>query len=216
MNCENSWYMSTYRLGRATLLAAMAASFLPNLALWAFFGALPPAQAALPAWAAVLSAYGVFYVVQPLSYYPVFGFAGTYMGVLAGNMSNTRLPAALSAMDSVGAEPGTDAGETAAALGIAGSVLAGTAVYTFFIFFGSAVLSLIPKETRQLLASLILPSIFGALTVIFAAKRPRVLLFAFPIVFVCRVILGIGGIVMTFAAIFLPLGAAALMHRKER
>ena len=61
----------------------------------------------LTAFLAVFAVYGVFYIVEPLTYYPILGPAGMYQAFMIGNIANKLLPSAIVAQDTIGAKPGT-------------------------------------------------------------------------------------------------------------
>ena len=43
----------------------------------------------------ITSAVGVIWFVEPISYFPIVGVAGTYMAFVSGNISNLRIPCAM-------------------------------------------------------------------------------------------------------------------------
>lgn len=214
MDFRNSWDKSVIRLGRVTVLCAMIASFFPNLFLWIFYGVAPVWTNMLPAWAAVATAYGAFYIVQPTSCYPVLGTAGTYMGVLAGSMTSMRLPAAATAQDVVGTEPGSDQAEIISTMGIAGSVVTSVGILTVFIFFGTVIMSFVPEELKSVLSALILPSLYGALLIQFSIKRPQILLYALPIVLLVKKFAGLPSWAVTMIAVFGNLIITRILYKK--
>ena len=214
MDFRNSWDKSVIRLGRVTVLCAMIASFFPNLFLWIFYGVAPVWTNMLPAWAAVATAYGAFYIVQPPSCYPVLGTAGTYMGVLAGSMTSMRLPASATAQDVVGTEPGSDQAEIISTMGIAGSVVTSVGILTVFIFFGTVIMSFVPEELKSVLSALILPSLYGALLIQFSIKRPQILLYALPIVLLVKKFAGLPSWAVTMIAVFGNLIITRILYKK--
>ena len=83
------------------------------------------------------SAYGVSWVVQPISYFPILGTAGSYIGWLAGSVGDIRLPAASMAQKVTGVEAGTHEGDVIGTIGTACSVFVSAGMITLFIFIGS-------------------------------------------------------------------------------
>lgn len=151
-------------------LLGVAVSFLPIIVLLAVFGLMPPTSAILTAFVSIASAVGVLWFVEPISYFPVVGVAGTYMAFLSGNISNMRIPCAAVAQNSAGVEPGTDEGQIVATLGMAVSIIINIAVLTVGVIFGAAVLSQMPPIVKETL-NYLLPALFGALFVQFAMKQ---------------------------------------------
>ena len=116
------WTKPVIRMGMITMLLASALSFVPLVYLYMVHGVLPPFAQAMTAWVLVASVFGAFYVVEPISYYPILGLAGTYISFLSGNISNLRLPCSAMAQEVVGVEEGTKQAEIIGTMGIIGSV----------------------------------------------------------------------------------------------
>ena len=106
-----SFTKPSIRIGTITVLLAMLGSFFPNIYLYLAHGVWPDASHMFSAWGSVAMAFGAFYLVEPISYFPVFGPTGTYIGILSGNISQIRLPAASTAQDVLGVEPSSHKGE---------------------------------------------------------------------------------------------------------
>ncbi len=159
------------RAGRLTLLTAIPLSFLPAIYLWITYGAIPPAGVILTGWFLVVSIYGAFYIVEPISFFPILGVAGTYMSFLSGNIANMRVPCAAVAQDALGVEPGTERAELVATLGIAGSIITNLIVVTIAALAGNSLFGYFPPVVVDAFA-FVLPAIFGALFIMFAVKYP--------------------------------------------
>ena len=84
-------------IGTITVALAMITSFLPNIYLYFAYGVFPDWEHLLTAWGNIVVMCGAFYIVEPVSYFPIFGLTGTYIGILSGNISQIRLPAAATA-----------------------------------------------------------------------------------------------------------------------
>jgi hypothetical protein len=111
-----------------------------------------------------------FFIIEPISYYPTLGDAGTYMSFLAGNISNMRLPCAAVAQSVAGVEEGTKEGELIATVGIAISiwlsiiaVFIGAVATGFFVQF-------FPPWVQDAFKKFLLPAVFGAVFGQFALR----------------------------------------------
>ena len=82
---QKIWNNPINLIGRITLLSAVVASFFPVTYLMISHGIFPPLEVVLKAWILVVSSYGVVYIIEPISYYPVLGLSGTYMTFLSQN-----------------------------------------------------------------------------------------------------------------------------------
>ncbi len=173
---KNTEYSSVYlpyiiRWGKITNWLGILLSFGPAIALAAFFGLVPPLSAILTGFVSIAGAVGVLWFIEPISYFPIVGVAGTYMAFLTGNISNMRIPAAAVAQKVAGVEPGTDEGAIIATLGMAVSVIVNIIILFVGVLLGSQLLTLLPQNVLDAF-NYLLPALFGALFVQFAVARP--------------------------------------------
>ena len=99
----------------------------------------------LKGFLAVFAVYGVFYIVEPLTYFPILGPAGMYQAFMIGNVSNKLLPSAIVAQDTIGAKPGTRKGEYAATMAICGAAIIHVASMVMFVgILGTWLVTLVP------------------------------------------------------------------------
>lgn len=165
------------RVGQGTLIFAILFCFIPALYLWLHYGALPPLNSILGGWILIASIYGAFYVVEPISYFPILGLSGTYMAFLSGNIANMRVPCAAVAQEALQVEPGSKKAEIVGTLGIAGSIITNLIVVTIAAIGGNELFRFFPPVVVKAF-EFVVPSIFGALFVMFAIKFPKIGLFA--------------------------------------
>ncbi len=160
---ENSYDFSSQsaRIGQFTIIAGLIANFVPALYLAGVVGVMPQVTDLLQIYAVALSAFGISWIVQPLSFYPMLGVGGSYISWVCGNVADIRVPAATMAQRAAGAEPGTPEGDVMATIGIAASVFVSVAILTLFTFIGSAILPMVPKFVTKAFG-FILPAVFGA------------------------------------------------------
>ena len=178
---QGTWIKPAVRIGICTVVFAMAASFAPNLYLYFRYGVFPSWNVALSAWGQIAMIFGAFYVVEPLSYFPIFGTVGTYIGILSGNISNVRLPASATAQAVVGVENGSKQGEIISVLGICGSVITNLFFLTLSVAFGTVILNMLPPVVPVILTKYILPTVFGACFGQFALSDPKLAVVAMPL-----------------------------------
>lgn len=156
--------------GQITNILGIILSFGPALVIAMVYGIMPPINAIITGFIAIAGAVGVMWFIEPLSYFPIVGVAGTYMAFMSGNISNMRIPCAAIAQKAAGVEPGTDEGAIISTLGMAVSIFVNITILTIGVLAGSAILSRLP-ESMVLALNLLLPSLFGAIFVQFALKK---------------------------------------------
>lgn len=163
--------------GRLTNLIAIPLCFVPALVMALVYKAMPAAQDILGGWVLIASIYGIYAIVEPISYFPVLGLPGTYMSFLAGNIGNMRVPCSAVAQEAVGVVPGSKRAELVSTLGIAGSIITNLIVVTIAALAGAAIMSVMPPivvEGFQYVSTAIFAATFG----MYATKKPVLAVFA--------------------------------------
>ena len=132
---------------------------------------------AWPTWDLIVKGFmtvGAIYIpigiIETLNYAPMLGVGATYISHVTGNISNMKLPAALSAMKQANVEPGSDEAEIIVTLSVASSSI----VTTIIIFVG--VVLLLPylgvvQEFLGPVTDYLVPAIFGALGLVFVVRH---------------------------------------------
>jgi hypothetical protein len=174
---EQLWNPRVIRIGSITVFLGAMLSFLPSLYLWMVYKVFPPLPMALKAWGLVATAFGAFYIVEPVSYYAILGLSGTYMTFLSGNIGNLRVPCAAMALEVTEAKSGTPEAEIAATLGIAGSIITNLIGVTLAALVGAALISVFPPVVAEAFKVYTVPAIFGAVFGQFAIRYPKVAIF---------------------------------------
>ncbi len=153
------------RTGKLTILAAVVCLFIPGLYLWFFHGLFPPTGALIRSLIGIWSFAIVFSIVEPIIYFSLIGFGGTYMSFLSGNLLNLRLPISITAQQVAGTKEGTPEAEIVSTLGVAGSLLASQVVLTAGVLFFLPFVGRLDAEGTAMAAALdqVLPALFGAL-----------------------------------------------------
>ncbi|MGF6989763.1 hypothetical protein M2150_001006 [Lachnospiraceae bacterium PM6-15] len=169
---KDKYMPSVNRIGKITGYLGVVLAFTPAIMLAIVYGLVPKPAALLTAFISGASAFGVLWFVEPISYFPVVGPAGTYMAFLSGNISNMRIPCASMAQVAADVEPGTEKGSVVATIGMAVSIIINIAVLTIGAILGSSVLSMLPDSIKAAL-NYLLPALFGALLVQFGLKMKK-------------------------------------------
>lgn len=214
---EKEYLPYIIKWGRRINWTAVVLCFGPAFVLAVVFGVVPPASAVFTAFVAIASSVGVVWFVEPISYFPIVGVAGTYMAFLSGNIGNLRIPCAMIAQKVAGVEPGTDEGSIVATLGMAVSIVVNTTVLTAGVIAGAQVLQQLPESVVSAL-QLLLPALFGAIFMQFAMAKLKLA----PIVITICIALALAvksGLIPAFAstlgAVFLSIAIAVFLYKKN-
>ena len=211
---DQDWKKPINRIGVATLLSAAVLSFLPCIYLYIVYGVFPPLGVALKAWGLIAAIFGAFYIVEPVSYYPILGLSGTYMSFLAGNISNLRLPCSAVAQEVVEVEPGTKEAEIASTLGIAGSVVTNLVFVSLAAVAGYTLLGLLPDPVVAAFECYTVPAIFGAVYGQFALRHPSLAVIAMPIPLIMFFVFEAPDWVTIVASVFGTIAISRLLYKR--
>ncbi len=179
------------KIGKITGYLGVLVAFTPALVLAIIYGIIPKPAALLTAFISGASAFGVLWFVEPISYFPVVGPAGTYMAFLSGNISNMRIPCASMAQVAAEVEPGTEKGSVVATLGMAVSIIINVSVLTIGAILGTSVLAMLPDSIKAAL-NYLLPALFGALIVQFGIKMIKHSIIMVVVAFILYFAIGMG------------------------
>lgn len=167
----DTFHSKAHFWGRLTLLAAIFTTLMAPMYLSFVLGAHPGWGAIITGVIGYASFIGILWILEPITYFPVLGIAGTYLAFLSGNIANMCLPCSAAAQESIGAEPGSRKAEIAGVFGIAIACLVNTVVIIFVILGGSYIVTILPPAVESTF-SFVLPAIFGAVLGQFAFKTP--------------------------------------------
>lgn len=134
----------------------------------------------------------VFYptaVLEIITYSPLLGTGGTYLGFVTGNITNLKLPVALSAMESAKVEPNSDEGETISTISIAVSSIVTTVIIAICVLAFFPVLHNITDPSSPFAPAFqqVTPALFGALCASYLAKHWKISIL--PIVMLCIILI---------------------------
>ncbi|MDW7672375.1 MAG: hypothetical protein SCK57_12195 [Bacillota bacterium] len=170
---SKEWEMSASKIGTIMIPLVMFCMFLPVIYLKLAYGVFPEWSVALSSWGTIAAAFGVYYLIEPLSYYPILGLSGTYMAFTAGSISDIRMPASAVAQEAVEVPFGSDEGAVASTLGVAGSLFTTLTVVFLTSLFGNQLIQFFPETVLTAIKSFTVPAVFGASYMLFAKFEPK-------------------------------------------
>ena len=188
------WWMLT---GFALLLAVPAA-------ICVVYDAWPPLTWVLEGLLGVAPIYWTVGTIEVLTYVPMLGTGGSYLGFFTGNLTSLKVPCALNAMESAGVEPGSEEGEVISTIAIGVSSLVTTAVIAVGVLALSAILGFIESPVLQPAFDNILPALFGPLAVVYVSKNWRVAMA--PLVFMVALFVCVPSLASS-VGVLVPVGA---------
>lgn len=209
--------------GKITNWLGILLSFGPALVLAVIFKIVPPINAIITAFIAIASAVGINWILEPISYFPIVGVAGTYMAFISGNISNLRIPSAAVSQKVAGVEPGTKEGSIISTLGMSVSIIVNIVILAVGVFAGSNILAKLPASVVQAFDYL-LPALFGAVFIQFSLMKLKLAPIALGIALALTFALEAGVFsflpgrptyIVTLGAVFGTIGIASALYKKK-
>ena len=167
---QKDFMKSVHTIGRGSMVIAALLSFLPIAYFYFIKGWTAPGYSNV---LIAIVAYGFsMWLTEPVSYYPILGSAGTYMGYLAGNVGNMRAPVAMAIQSSLGEEVTSPRGNIATIITIAMSIYVNLCILICIVAAGQFILDLMPQAVLNAF-TFTLPSLYGSMLVMRVAGNPK-------------------------------------------
>lgn len=222
MNNSNTAGISSYEnsvhiYGRLWMGMALMLMLSVPVAICVHYNAWPPFTGVMKGLLGVAPMFWTVGIIEVLTFSPMLGIGGTYLGFVTGNLTNLKVPCALNAMEAAKVNAGTDEGEAVSTIAIASSSIATTAVIALGVLGLGYLRPLLESPTLAPAFSNILPALFGALGVVFISKNVK--LAVVPLAFMIVLFLFVPGL-SSSVGILVPVGAliaisaARLMYKK--
>ena len=219
MKKQLSYMDSVHRDGRIWSFSIMALMLLYPVAICLMFNVLPDGKGLLMGLVATAPMYWAVGIVETFTYIPMLGAGGSYISFITGNISNLKLPCAISAMEQMDVKANSEEGEVVSTIAIAVSSI----VTTLIIILGVVlIVPLSPVLNAPVLApafAQILPALFGCLGVVFISRYWKIALvplFLMTVLFIFVPALGSGEVgIMAPISVLLTVGLSRLMYKKN-
>ncbi|MBQ8404727.1 MAG: hypothetical protein IJX55_09970 [Clostridia bacterium] len=213
----NDYIKKTDKYGKIWIWTAAIVIVMVPVAICIAYNAWPPIIPLLKGLFGVAPMFWTVGVIEVITYTPMLGVGGTYLGFVTGNITSIKAPAALNAMQNLGVDADSEEGEVVSTIAIATSSI----VTTIIIATGVALLTLIApildSPTLQPAFENILPALFGGLGVVYISKNWKLALA--PLVFMVALFLIAPGLadavgVLVPVGIIIALAAGRIMYKK--
>ena len=155
--------------GRITIGIAFLFSLSIPIYLTFILGYYPETADIITGMITIAGFVGVVWFVEPISYFPTLGPAGTYMAFLSGNIGNMRLPVIAATQNALELEPGSEESEVAGIYAIFSSTFTNLFVLGLVMVAGQFIVNALPQTILNSF-NFALPGILGAMIVMLGAK----------------------------------------------
>lgn len=163
-----------HRNGRIWMIAAIIITQGVPLAISLYYNVWPPFGKLMAGLLPTMMVFWPIAIIEVLTFTPMLGSGGTYLGFVTGNLSNLKVPAAISAMQQASVEPSTKEGEVISTLAIGASSLVTNVVLVTGVLLMSYLLPILEAPVLKPAFANLLPALFGALGVVFISRNWKI------------------------------------------
>ena len=213
-----SYIDSVHRDGRIWNFSVMALLLTFPVTVCILFGVTPDWGALGMGLVATAPMYWAVGAIETVTFVPMLGAGGSYLGFVTGNISNLKLPCALNALEQNGVSATSEEGEVVSTIAIAVSSIVTTIIIILGVILIVPLSPVLQAPVLEPAFDQMLPALFGALGVAFVSKNWKIaiapiVLMLILFIFVPALDSGTVGIMVPVSALF-TIGTARLMYKK--
>ncbi len=218
MKKTRSYDDKTHLYGRIWMTSALILILSVPVWIGIVYNAWPDASIVFKGLLGVAPIFWTVAVIEVLTYVPMLGPAGSYLGFVTGNLTNLKIPCLLNAMDLAKVKPGTAEGEAISTIAIGISSITTTIILALGVLMLSRLEPILNSPTLASAFDNILPALFGGLAVVFIAKSWKIAIA--PLTFMVILFIAVPGLASS-VGILVPVGSviaisvARILYKKN-
>lgn len=213
-----SYIDSVHRDGRIWNLSVAVILMLFPVAVCLIFGVGIDWHGFLFGMLATAPMYWAVGIIETFTYVPMLGAGGSYLAFVTGNITNLKAPAALNALDIVGADIKTEEGEIVSTIAIAVSSIITTLIIVLGVLLITPLTPILNSPVLAPAFDQILPALFGGLGVVYISKNWKIAIapvLLMLVLFIAIPALGSLVSVMVPVGVLFTLGVSRILYKKN-
>lgn len=159
-----------HRYGRIWALITCSVILAFPFVLAIIFNAWPDFMVFLNALYPIALTFWTVGAIEVITYTPMLGVGGTYLGFVTGNLSSLKVPCALDSMEKAGVKADSDEGEVISTISIATSSIVTIAIIGLGVAFLSLIYGFLQSDILAPAFDNVLPALFGGLGVVYVSR----------------------------------------------
>ena len=215
---QRSYDEMTHLYGKLWIWTAVVVVLSVPISVCIYYDAWPGFTPILLGLLGVAPIFWTVGVIEVITFTPMLGSAGSYLGFVTGNLTNLKVPSALNAMENANVKAGTEEGEIISTIAIATSSIVTTIIIAVGVLLLSQLTPILNSATLKPAFDNILPALFGGLAVVYVSKNWKISiapLVVMIVLFLSVPTLGSSvGILVPVGAI-ISIGAARWLYKKK-
>lgn len=214
---KKSFEDMTHVYGRVWIISALIMIFSYPIIACIYYKAWPGWMPVLKGLLGVAPIFWTVGLIEVLTFVPMLGTASSYLAFVTGNLTNLKVPAALTAMENAKVKPGSDEGEVFSTIAVATSSIVTTLVIALGVALLVPLTPILDNPAVKPAFDNILPSLFGGLAVLYVSKNWKISIA--PLVFMVVLFLlvpslsGSVGVLVPVGAL-IAIGGARILYKK--
>ena len=201
---KRSYEEMTHIYGRIWILSAIGMIFSYPIITCLYYGAWPGCKPVLQGLLGVAPIFWTVGLIEVLTFVPMLGTASSYLAFVTGNLTNLKVPAALTAMENAKVKPGSEEGEVISTIAVATSSIVTTVIIALGVALLVPLTPILNHPAVKPAFDNILPSLFGGLAVVYVSKNWKISIA--PLVFMVVLFLLVPAL-STSVGVLVPVGA---------
>lgn len=201
---KRSYEEMTHIYGRIWILSALGMIFSYPIITCIYYGAWPGWKPVLQGLLGVAPIFWTVGLIEVLTFVPMLGTASSYLAFVTGNLTNLKVPAALTAMENAKVKPGSEEGEVISTIAVATSSIVTTVIIALGVALLVPLTPILNHPAVKPAFDNILPSLFGGLAVVYVSKNWKISIA--PLVFMVVLFLLVPAL-STSVGVLVPVGA---------
>lgn len=214
-----SYRDSVHTAGRIWMPLGLLLLILVPVMICIYYRAWPSISSVMKGLLGVVPVFWTVGVIEVITYVPMLGTGGSYLGFFTGNLTNLKVPCALNAMEAAKVKASSEEGEVISTIAIAVSALITTLVIALGVLLLGQIKPFIESPTLQPAFDNILPALFGGLAIVYISKNFK--LAVVPVVFMIVLFILVPSLassvsILVPVGILITLGAARILYKKNK
>lgn len=205
--------------GKIWVWTAVAVILCVPVAVCVYYDSWPGITPVLKGLLGVAPIFWTVGTIEVITFTPMLGTGGSYLGFVTGNLTSLKVPAALNAMENAKVKPGTEEGEVISTIAIATSSITTTIMIAAGVFLLAQLSPVLNSPVLKPAFDHILPALFGGLGVVYISKNWKIAIA--PVGFMILLFLlvpslaGSVGVLVPVGAL-ISIGAARFLYKKGK
>ena len=202
---KNLTYMDTvHRDGTIWNLSMMVILLMFPVAVCLVFNTMPDWKGLALGLLATAPMYWAVGIVEVITFIPMLGAGGSYLGFVTGNISNLKLPCAINALENAGVSAKSEEGEIVSTIAIAVSSIVTTIIVALGVILIVPLSPILESPILTPAFDQMLPALFGALGVALISKNWK--LAVAPVILMLGLFVFVDALDSSMVGIMVPVG----------